>query len=387
MPSVTRRRAVAAAAGALGTLGGCGALGHDDSAPITTTWERRLRRPSSVGLAADGALLASSHGPFADLPAVARLDPATGATQWAVTLPKGWRSPVAVRGRRAYVAAETGLVAAVDTTTGEVAWRHDLGWVAEPGDSAVAFPPVPSGDRVVVPVSPDDSDDVDSEDRLVGLAADGTRVFDHRLGVALAAVPAATRQGVIAATLDGSLRRVAPDGETAWRRSLTPGSSPVAVVDDTAYLATAGERVVAVDTVAGTTRWTAPLANTGFSRPLVADDRVYVGGADYSLRAFAAADGRELWRDDLANAVTHGPVAVGDRLVTLVGGKRAVRGVSGVVTHDPVVCYVHERDGTRVRAVRLTDSRVEWLAGAGETVYLGGTFRLVRVAREAITDG
>jgi len=143
---------------------------------------------------------------------------------------------------------------------------------------------------------------------------------------------------------------------------------------------------LAIDTATGATRWTAGLDNTGFARPLVVGGRLYVGGADYSLRAFETADGRALWRDDLANAVTHGPVAVGDRLVTLVGGKCVTRGPSGTVPYRPVVLYVHDRDGRRVRSVRLGDDRVEWLTRAGETVYLGQTFGLARVAREAIVD-
>ncbi len=383
MPSTTRRGALSAVAGVLGMLGGCSAL-SDDPLPIETVWRTDFDDASSVGVTADGTLLAGSHSPFADRPAVSRLDEATGETQWSVTLSKGRRSPITVRGTRAYLSSMAGLVAAVDTTASEIQWRHELDGTAEQRDSVVAFPPLPSADRVVVPLSANSDH---GTDRLVGLSrADGSRVFDHRLGATLAAAPGMTAEGVIAATLDGRLRRVAPDGGTAWERSVTPGSSAIAIADGTAYLVTAAERLLAIDTTTGATRWTAGLDNTGFARPLVVGGRLYVGGADYTLRAFETADGRALWRDDLANAVTHGPVAVGDRLVTLVGGECVTRGPSGTVPYRPVVLYVHDRDGRRVRSVRLDDDRVEWLTRAGETVYLGQTFGLARVAREAIVD-
>lgn len=118
MPSTTRRGALSAVAGVLGTLGGCSAL-SDDPLPIETVWRTGFDDASSVGVTADGTLLAGSHSSFADRPAVSRLDEATSETQWSVTLSKGRRSPITVRGTRAYLSSMAGLVGAVDTTAGE----------------------------------------------------------------------------------------------------------------------------------------------------------------------------------------------------------------------------------------------------------------------------
>ncbi|ELZ88265.1 Pyrrolo-quinoline quinone [Haloferax elongans ATCC BAA-1513] len=83
---------------------------------------------------------------------------------------------------------------------------------------------------------------------------------------------------------------------------------------------------------------------------------------------------------------------VGARLVTLVGGAHRIRGPSGTIPFSPTELNILEQDGTRVRAVPL-DGRlfedggsVEWAQAAGETVYLGHTFGLTRIAPEAITD-
>lgn len=397
MPSTTRRGVLAAAGGLVGSLAGCSAI-DDESWPIATDWHGGLRDPSSVAVTDAGRLIAGSRGPFDDQPIVAQLDESTGEVTWSVEVSKGRRSPLSVRGDRAYAASEAGVAVAVDTTAGETVWRTPLGRVDAADPGVFDFAPLPLADRVVVPISGTE-DDV--PDRLTGLGrANGERLFDRRLAASLSGAPAAvsglggdddTADGVVAPLLDGRLLGVAADGTLAWELEIGTTSSAVGTADGVAYLGTADEELLAVATDSGTVQWRADLANTVFARPLVTDDRVYVGGADYHLRAFDADSGEQLWRDELDNAVTHGPVAVGDRLVTLVGGEHRVRGSSGTIPYRPTVLYVHERDGTRVRTVRFSGSHieggsVEWLQAAGDTVYLGQTFGLTRVTAEAITD-
>jgi len=196
---------------------------------------------------------------------------------------------------------------------------------------------------------------------------------------------------VVVPLIDGRVLFLDQTGTTRWTRDIDASLSSVGVVDGTAYLGAATEELLAIDTTTGEINWRSSLANTVFARPLVTADRVYVGGADYTLRAFDAVSGQPVWRDELANAVTHGPLQVDDRLVTLVGGTRRVRGPSGTIPFSPTVLYVHEQDGTRVQEVRLDEhsfdgGSVEWAQSAGETVYLGQTFGLTRIAPEAIID-
>lgn len=389
MPSTTRRAVLGSVVGLLGTVTGCAGIGDDTSFPIQRSWYSDFRDASSVAVTESGDLVGGSHSPFADEPLVAGLNEETGEVTWTVTVPKGEKSPIAVRGDRAYGVSTAGSVVAVDTTAGEIVWDRDLDRIDRPDPGVVEFPPIPTGDCLVVPISGTE-DDV--ADRLVGFAsAGGERLFTHRLSASLSGAPGATGQGVIAPTLDGRVIALDNTGTVAWERRIGAPLSAVASTESVAYVGAATEELLAVETDAGEIAWRGRLANTVFARPLVTDGRVYVGGADYTVRAFDRASGRQLWRDDLSNAVTHGPVRVGDKLVTLVGGGHRVRGQSGTIPFTPTVLYVHELDGSRVRAVRFDGTRyeggnVEWMQTAGEAVYLGQSYGLTRLSREAIVD-
>lgn len=389
MPSTTRRGALGAIAGFVGSAAGCAALDSRDSLPIQRSWYSRLRDPSSVATTETGQLLAGSHSPFTDRPIVAGLNAQTGAIDWGVTVAKGVRSPIGVGDGRAYAVSKAETMVAVDATAGELVWQRRLAPIDAADPGVVEFAPIPLGDRIVVPISGTE-DDV--PDRLIGVArADGETLFTHGLSASLSGAPGAVDGGVVVPLVDGRVRFFDRTGAVGWTRDVGAPLSAVGTANGIAYVGAATEELLALAVANGGVGWRASLTNTVFARPLVTEDRVYVGGADYSLRAFDAVSGRELWRDDLGNAVTHGPMQVGDRLVTLVGGAHRIRGSSGTIPFSPTVLYVHERDGTRLRAVRFDDAsfeggQVEWAQVAGETVYLGHTHGLTRVAREAIVD-
>lgn len=390
MPSMTRRAALSAVAGVVGSVAGCAELRGTESSPIQRSWHTGLRDPSSVATTAAGHLVAGSHSPFSDRPLVAGLDRQTGEADWTVTVAKGEKSPIGVGRGRAYAISKAETMVAVDAATGERVWQRPLAPLDAADPGVVEFAPIPMGDRIVVPISGTE-DDV--PDRVVGVArADGATLFTHDLAASLSGAPGATAEGVVVPLLDGRVRLLDRTGTVRWTRAVDAALSAVGAADGTAYLGAATEDLLALEVATGEVAWRGALANTVFARPLVADDRVYVGGADYVLRAFDPASGQQLWRDELANAVTHGPFRVADRLVTLVGGQRRIRGRSGTIPFSPTVLYVHELDGTRVRTVQL-DGRpfgdgggVEWAQAAGDTIYLGQTFGLTRVAPEAITD-
>jgi len=389
MPSLTRRRALAAAAGLTTTTAGCIGDATGDGFPLSTDWQASLREPSSVGVTGTGQLVAGSRSPFADRPLIAGLDTRTGERTWSVTTGKGVKSPLAVGDGRAYAFSKAEQAVAADATTGDVVWRRSLTQVDEADPGVVEFAPIVLEDRVVLPISGTE-DDV--PDRLVALDRDGgSPAFTHELPASLAGAPGRTAASVVAPLVDGRLVSLSRTGTVTWTFDVGASLSSVGTAGGRACVGAATEELLALDADAGTVAWRGDLANTVFARPLVTGDRVVVGGADYSLRAFDPDSGAELWRDDLANAVTHGPMPVGDRLVTLVGGGHRIRGPSGSVPFQPTTLYVHERDGTRVRAVRLDGvslegGGVEWADAAGDTVYLGQTFGLTRLAPEAITD-
>lgn len=390
MPSMTRRTVLGVMTGSIASVAGCADLRGAESSPIQRSWHTGFRDPSSVAATGAGHLLAGSHSPFTDRPIIAGLDIQTGETTWTVTVRKGEKSPIGVGDGRAYAISKAETMVAVDIATGDIVWQRPLAPIDAGDPGVVEFAPIPLGDRIVVPISGIE-DDV--PDRLVGVArADGETLFTHQLSASLSGAPGATASGVVAPLVDGRVLFLDQTGAVRWTREIGAALSAVGTTDGTAYLGAATEELLALDTASGTVTWRGALANTVFSRPLVTNDRVYVGGADYILRAFDAASGQQLWRDDLANAVTHGPFRVGDRLVTLVGGTHHIRGPSGTIPFSPTVLYIHELDGTHIRTVQLNGrpfedgGSVEWAQAAGETIYLGQTFGLTRVAPEAITD-
>lgn len=389
MPSLTRRAALGSLAGVIGSVAGCAGLRDDDSPPIERSWYVDFREPSSVAVSAGGQLLAGSHSPFSDRPLVAGLDEETGETTWSVTVPKGEKSPIGVHGDRAYAVSKAERMVAVDTSNGGSVWQRQLAPLDAADPGVVEFAPIPLGDRIVIPLSGTEDD---IPDRVVGLArTDGETLFTHHVSASLSGAPGTLSDGVVVPLVDGHVVCLDRSGSVRWTQRLDGVPSAVGASDGVAYVGTATEELLALDAASGSIKWRGSLANTVFTRPLVTDNRVYVGGADYSLRAFDTS-GEQLWRDSLDNAVTHGPMQVGGKLVTLVGGRRRIRGQSGTVPFIPTTLYVHDRDGTRRRTVRFDDKQrfegggVEWAQAAGDTVYLGQTFGLTRVAPEAITD-
>jgi len=389
MPSMTRRTALSAAVGVLSSIAGCAGLRDADSFPIQRSWYTRISDPSSVAMAQDGRLLTGSHSPFRDRPLVAGLDSQTGENNWTVTVAKARNHPSpSITGRPTQSRRLKRWLPSMwprVSLSGNARARADR--CARPRRRRVC--PIPLDDRIAVPISGTE-DDV--PDRLVGVSrADGETLFTHSLSASLSGAPGTATDGVVVPLIDGRVLFLDQTGTTRWTRDIDASLSSVGVVDGTAYLGAATEELLAIDTTTGEINWRSSLANTVFARPLVTADRVYVGGADYTLRAFDAVSGQPVWRDELANAVTHGPLQVDDRLVTLVGGTRRVRGPSGTIPFSPTVLYVHEQDGTRVQEVRLDEhsfdgGSVEWAQSAGETVYLGQTFGLTRIAPEAIID-
>lgn len=175
MPSTTRRAALGAVAGLVGSVAGCNRLRDEASFPIQRSWYASLPDPSSVATTETGQLLAGSHNPFRDRPIVAGLDDQTGETTWTVTVAKGEKSPVGVGDGRAYAISLAETMVAVDAAAGETVWRRRLDPIDTADPGVVEFAPIPLGDRIVVPISrAQDS----ASDRLVGIdRADGETLF------------------------------------------------------------------------------------------------------------------------------------------------------------------------------------------------------------------
>lgn len=389
MVPFTRRETLKALPALAAGLGGCSAFADGDhSLPAPTRWRIPLDRPTRVERPTDGPLLVGSQSPFDDDPVLTGRDPETGDELWTVTGQKGRKSPIGFDETLAYVFTKAEMVFAVDYRSGGVEWRAPIEPVDDADTGVIQFAPLPLGDRVVVPVS-GTGDDI--PDRLEAFdRATGEHLFDHDLPSSIAGAPATDGAGVLVPLLDGTLRRIAANGTEDWRVDLGTPVSDLTVADETAYVGSPTEQLLAIDVASGDVQWRGPLENTLLTRPLVTDDRVFVGGADYYLAAFDRASGTRQWRVELANAVTAGPTLVGDRLVTLAGGATHQRGQSGDVPFSPTVLSVHDTAGELVGEYRfegyLDGGSVKWGATTGDGVYLGQEWQLARLDREVL-DG
>ncbi|WP_435319920.1 PQQ-binding-like beta-propeller repeat protein [Haloarchaeobius sp. TZWSO28] len=389
MPSLSRRDALKSLPALAVGLAGCSALAEEDhDSPVPTAWQTKQFDPVPGAQPDGGPLLVGSRSPFSNDPMLSALDPGTGEERWTVSGRDGRGSPVAADDRFAYVFSKAEQALAVDYATGETAWKTNVGPVDEADPGVVEFAPVPAGEQVFVPISGTE-DDV--PDRVEALAkANGDTRFTHDLSASLAGAPARDGAGLVVPLLDGTLRRITPDGAEEWRLDLGAAMSDVAVADGTVYVGSATEELLAVDAPTGEVQWRAPLENTVFTRPLVAGDRVYVAAADYYLYALDTGSGERLWRTEAASAFTSGPVMVDDRLVTMVGGQVNQRGPSGTVPFFPDAVYVHDTAGKQVNEYRFEGYQdggsPMWVARMGEAVYVGQEWSLSRVSEEVFDD-
>lgn len=390
MPSSRRDALRTLPALAATALAGCSGLGSDafgdDGLGTLTAWSVRAERPTPGPRVAGGPLLVGSRSPFEDAPLVAAHDPETGTREWRVRGSDGRGSPVGADDELAYAVTAAGEAVAVDHQSGEVPWRTAVGSgdVARPGVVGLAPVPLAAAGRVLVPLSRTDGE---TADRLTGIdRATGEQVYRHALPASLAGSPATVDGGTaaVAPLVDGTLRRVDPDGATAWEVDLGAPLSDATAAAGTVYVGSATEELVAVDTATGEVRWRGRLSNTVFTAPRVVEGTVYVGAADYYLYAFAAADGTRRWRSETVNAVTDGPLSVEERLVTRVGGQLRRRPPVGTVPRSPARLVVHRTDGTQVGsfdAAEFVDGDdVRWLAAAGDAAYVGQRSHLIRLA-------
>lgn len=385
----TRRDALKALPALAVSLPGCTSLADDEHAiPTPTTWQYRLDTATPAIKLPDGPLLVGSRSPFSEDPVVTALGPGTGEELWTVTGGKGRGSPLAYDDQFVYAFSEAEEAFAVDFRNGEVEWKTTVTPIDRADPGVVQFPPIPLTDTVALPISGTE-DDV--PDRIVGLdRSDGKQRFSHGLPASLAGEPARNGDAIVVPLLDGTIRSIGIDGTERWRVDVGAPLSGVTISDETAFVGSATEELLALDAASGEQRWSGTLENTLFTRPRVTGGRVLAGGADYYLYSFDLASGERQWRTEMANAVTFGPTLIDESAVTLVGGPSGHRGPSGSRPFSPTALYVHDAAGTVVNEYRfegdVEGGEVKWAVATGDGVYLGQEWRVCRLAPEVLDD-
>lgn len=380
MSPLSRRDALRAAPALLTGLAGCSSLGDDDEPdlPMEATWAQFAHEPRRPVVAGGTLAITGDHLETQ----LVGFDPETGEERWLAGESDRRMSPPATDGNRAYAVSDGGSVLAVNGSDGAIEWTARIPTMDRGNSRAVTFPPLITGDLLVVPTTGDD----DGPHSLTAFSREGGEErFSYELPAPIVGEPAADAAGVTVPLHDGRVVRVDTAGEAQWTMETVYHPSGVDLADGTAYLATPEERVVAVDAETGRERWHAPLENTVVTPPRVLDGTLYVGGADFYVYAFDPESGERLWRAETTNAVTSGPVLHDGRLVSLAGGHTRQR---EHVPYFPTGLFVHTTDGEQVAEYDLTDhlsgGDPTWVASLDDGVYFGQGHELVRLAPEAL---
>jgi outer membrane protein assembly factor BamB len=253
--------------------------------------------------------------------------------------------PVVAQGSL-YFGTNHGLVLGVDTATGAVRWRRELG-------RCIASSPAVAGDLLVVGVMAPTlhcGDDVPSY--VVALdVRDGRIRWLHRTGGPVESSPLVAGSDVVVGSWNGEAEAL--DLSTGRRRWSFHADGPVkagaARVGSTLFIGSYGGTMYALDTASGRLRWRSAAGAPFYATPAVSDGIVVAATTDGVVHAFAADSGAELWSRHVgrfayaAAAIANGVAYVGSydhRLYALslrTGKVRWTHEGSGPVSGAPTV--------------------------------------------------
>lgn len=290
-------------------------------------WEYQSGWPSSSTPAiADEVLI------FAIRPGrVVALNRHTGARRWETDLEHPiLASPIVVHGT-VYIGAADKKLYALDAATGRQRWAFAAkDWIV----SAVAY----ADDRVIVASR-------HSRIHVVG-AETGTQrlVYDTGMGRHIGAGPAIQGDRAYFGSIGGRMWAIDWQATTyplervilflqsnlyLWGVVPTPPVQKAsvwvrrvrgdvvhtpAIAYDMVYVTTSRGRVVALDTVTGTTRWSADLGVDITAAPTVAGASVLIGTKDGVVFGLEAYTGEVLWEFKTAGRIVGSPIVVGDTM-------------------------------------------------------------------------
>lgn len=204
---------------------------------------------------------------------------------------------------RTYAASANGTVTAMETATGKVLWKTNVGAKITAG---------PGADSRVVAVSAENG-------QLFALDPEtGAIKWQQTLSGELLAAPLVDRGLVVFRTLDGRIRAAsAIDGTQQWilnravPRLTLRGNSPLVLRDERIYVGLDNGKLMAINQRDGSLLWESvisiPSGQGDIERmtdidgaPLAVDGDVYVNSFQGKLASTAAESGRVLWSRDFS---------------------------------------------------------------------------------------
>ena len=176
-----------------------------------------------------------------------------------------------------YVGSCSGILYALDRSSGQVRWSHDV----RPNGRPTSF----HGDPVVI-------------DSMLVIGTDG---------------------GTVDSTFGEIYAFDLASGRALWKHSTTDGIvSDVCRAGDRVLAITRADSLLCLDAASGQLGWSfrggGPIYPVAFRSPAVAGGRVFIGGSDGSVRALEVGSGRLLWTRDLRDHISTGILAMGDAL-------------------------------------------------------------------------
>lgn len=270
-------------------------------------------------------------------------------------------------GERVFAPIRPGSIAAVDLTTGTVAWRAELAAAQAPviaGDSLVvatadtlealsaasgenrwriplpAIPAAPllvSGENVFLPL-------VSGELRAVNVR-DGTVLWRAELG-ASAGTLAAGADLLLVALADGRIAALsAHDGARRWEQKVGARATGLAIDGTRLYAGSLDNFFYALDVRNGRIRWRWRTGGDIVGTAVVDDSRVYFASLDNLLRALDRSSGVQQWKRPLTSRPLVGPVLVGGTLL-LSGMAQELTGIVAATGEAKGRYHLDEDPGT-----------------------------------------
>jgi outer membrane protein assembly factor BamB len=210
------------------------------------------------------------------------------------------------------VAANNGVLHAIEIRTGRDRWSFNGGGGYGAGDLSTSALILPSGE-VLWP---------GPRDRLFALSRSGKLLWTLTAGDELT-TPAIDQEGhlLILADLAGRITGYRLDAPTrkprmAWSRRLTKTSSygsPVVATDGTIYQ-TSGDCLFALDP-SGRLRWSVTTPAPVEVSPAIATNGIVIFGSNNRLEYGVSPNGHVRWKEKIGNYTYSSPIAFGDRRV------------------------------------------------------------------------
>ncbi len=197
-----------------------------------------------------------------------------------------------------------GVLRSINPNTGTIIWTFE-----QAKDRYIASPVV-AHDFILAP---------SMDGTLYALNLNGALQWKFTTGHGLWVSPVANGEVIYQVSMDKKLYALQlQDGSKIWEKELGGASvtNPVLSNDfSTLYVATLGNKMMAVNTASGSLEWEFATSDTVWSQPFLDDGNLYFGDNAGNVYCLDAATGKVNWTTPLGGAVISGGISMSEGLV------------------------------------------------------------------------